>query len=262
MNYSDPVTGKTFSFELISRDNLWIGKYQREYSSTLVNKLVNSIAKGFIVPIICTEDGEVIDGQHRLGGLDKTLSGQDFLVPCIIVPAEFRNYPLFYNIEKTDNIKDKCFKLQKLYLDKMKDDVTEDDIAPSANYESYLVTLAFSFTEMGLKSPSLVESPVKKLEKGFLWTKNEEGYRTSLLLKEAVETRRNRASLVASFERAVEEIAAENGITDFNLKKAIVSQASQTLWGRKRSVDEEIEEGIVALQEQMEMMDWSWMGKR
>ncbi len=267
MNYTEPVKENVFQFEMIDRDALRMGDYQRDYSSALAKKLINSIDKGFINPLIVVQDEsqpgtyEVIDGQHRLQALD--MVGKFAYVPAIVVPGEFKDYPLFYNIEKTDNIKDKAAKLHALYMDKMKaGGQTEKDIIPAANYEGYLFTVAISFCEYGLKSPSLVEPPIKKLDKYYLVTTDEEGYRTPMPLDEAYEIRQLRASALARLEQIVNETAEDYGVRDFNLKRAIVSKSSQALWGNARKIDEEPEDALPALSEQITMMDWSWMEGR
>lgn len=266
MKYTEPVTEKSFQFDLIERNKIRNSPYQRDFSSTLTNKILNSVTYGFVIPIVVTEDGDsylVIDGQHRLGAMDKAISESNPLVPAIILPKEFEDFPLFYNIEKGDNIKDKSVKIHRLYLDKLSQGGwTERDLLPSVNYEPYIFTIAFSFCENGLKSPSLVESPVKKLDNKEITTFDDNGYMTGMNLQESVEMRRYRGGLAKQLEDTVLEIADEWFVTDFNLKKSIVSQASQQLWGRKRNLGIEPEEGLPALIEQIRLMDWSWMSNR
>jgi len=265
IDYTEPVTGGTFQFALLPRHSLRNSPYQREYSSTLVNRLVNSVAHGFVNPVVVVPSGDhylVIDGQHRLGSLDKAITDDNPSVPCIILPEGYRDLPLFWNIEKTDNIKDKAAKIYKLYTDKVGQDLTEFDLSPSSNHEPYIFSLAFSFVEHGLKSPSLVESPVKKVDNQIIQRHNSEGYKVSVPLSEGIEIRRERGALAKRLEEIVEETAAEYGVSDFNLKRSIVSQASQALWGRKRKIAEEPEEALPALTEQIGLMDWSWMEGR
>lgn len=265
MDYTDPVTKTTFQLRMVYREELRNSPYQREYSSTLVNRLVNSVGYGFVNPLVVVPSGDlylIIDGQHRLGALDKVTTDDNPSVPCIILPPGYRDLPLFWNIEKTDNIKDKAAKIYKIYTNKVKEEISESDLSPSTNHEPYIFTLAFSFVEHKLRSPSLVESPVKKVDNQIIQRHNSDGYKVSVPLSEGIEIRRERGALAKRLEEIVEETALEYGVSDFNLKKSIVSQASQALWGRRRKLREEPEEALPALTEQITMMDWSWMEGR
>ncbi len=249
--YEEPVLGETFVFALIPREELYISPYQRDLSSTFVNKLLNSVGKGFIMPVIAVESPsglEVIDGQHRLAALEKTLAHEHDFIPTIILPSAFRDYPLFYNIEKGDNIKDKATKLWMLYKDKTAEqpELTERQLAACANYEPYLFTIAFAFCEAGLKSPSLVETVVKKLDNKEIVEILETGVHEPLALEESMEERRLHAARAVDLEAKINEIAETYGFTDFNLKKSIISTSTQTLWGRKRKLDVSFDEGMDA----------------
>lgn len=264
MQYKEPIKNLNFQFALVKRSLIVNSPYQRELSTALVKKLVNSVDQGFIVPVILTpkEDGffDLTDGQHRLSAADKLAGGLDYEVPAVIIPVEFRDFPLFYNIEKSDNIKDKCEKLYRLYCDKAEiEGVLEKDIMAAANYEAYLFSLAFAYCENGLKSPSLVEPPVKKIDKGFLMGQKPSGELYQLPLKESILIRRERGILIASLERTVEEVCQDYGISDFNLKRTIVSKSSQALWGMRRKIEESFEDALPMLMSQIYEMDWSWM---
>lgn len=266
MEYIEPVKENEFNFKLIPRSDLKLSPYQREFSGTLVNRLVNSVDQGFIIPLIVIEIShglyEIIDGQHRLGALDKSSAKDDPEIPCIVLPSGYKDLPLFYNIEKTDNIKDKATKIHSLYLDKLDNSsTTETSIMKAINYEPYLFTIAFSYMEYELKSPSLIESPVKKLDKDVLYHL-EGGYRVSLSLEEAIEYRRTYARLAAQLEETVSDVANDNDIRDFNLKKSIVSQSSKQLWGNARKLSDGPQSGLENLIEQINMMDWSWLGNK
>jgi len=262
MKFIEPVKSQSFEFALIERGKIANSPYQRELSSALVKKLVNSVGQGFLVPLIVVYVNgyyQVIDGQHRLATLDYCMKTQTFEVPAIIVPLSFRDLPLFYNIEKTDNIKDKCEKVYRLYTDKVDSELTEWDILASANYEPYLFTLAFAYCESGLKSPSLVEPPIKKVDRTHIHDKDSNGTAIRLSLSEAIEVRRERGVLAANLEVTVEETCQEYSISDYNLKRAIISKASQNLWGMRRKIEEPFDEAIGMLMNQIVEMDWSWM---
>jgi len=195
----------------------------------------------------------VIDGQHRLAAADKLKGREPFFVPCIILPERYRDRPLFYNIEKSDNIRDQATKVYNLYNHYLETapDTIENTLAPSCAYMSYLISIAFAYREFSISSPSLIEPPCKKLDsRAFLGEP----------ISSAVAIRRNRAMLIRDLEAAINATCGEYNIKDFQLKTAIVSQASQRLWGaRVRKVEEAFEEGIQALIATINDSDWSWM---
>ena len=243
---------------MIPRPMLKNSRYQRDLSTSLVNRLVESVDKGFIVPLIVVEsdDGyEIVDGQHRLGAADKQVIAEGYMVPCIIVPFEFRQLPLIYNVEKGDTIKDKATKIYRIYMDSVSahpDDWTEQKLLPTVGSLIHLFTIAFAYRESGLKSPSLVETLVKALDQSFF----------SEPLTITVERRRAMGQKVKEVEEAVESVATAYGIRDFNLRKSIVSQSKQALWGRKRNIDVSFDEGMAMILEEIQSADWSWLSGR
>lgn len=251
MKYQDPKTGKTLEFKLINRSELITGDFQRPLSTGLTNKLVDSISLGFISPVIVTPNLEVIDGQHRLAAMDKHLP--DYEVPCVVVPMEFKHFPLALNVEKADAIKDKCEKLHKFYMWHVENtpDEGEMDYTRAVNYMSHLFPMAFAFKEFGLSSPSLVETCVKLLSGTFLETP----------FVESVEERRRQGEVIADLERSVAELAMENNIRDFNLKKAMVTSSKSSLWGRARGVNVDFYEGMAMLKMKIMETDWSYLAK-
>ncbi len=258
MNFLDPIQNTECRFEMLHRSKIVLSPYQRDLSTGLVNKLLVSVEKGFVVPLLVVENGElfeIIDGQHRIGAADK-LRGLDYYVPSIIVPYHFKNRPLYFNIEKSDNIRDQATKIYNLYQHYLEEepDKIERELNSACNYMSYLVSISFAYREFDISSPSLIEAPCKKLDPtGFLDDP----------LSSAVITRRNRGRLIRDLENAVTTAAQEYNIKDFQLKNAIVSQASQRLWGpRVRHVDATFEDGIQELITEIEGADWSWMRGR
>lgn len=250
MKYKDPINGNQYEFKLINVADLRPGRYQRDISSGLVSKLWLSVAKGFVCPIIVNKDYEILDGQHRLEALIKVV-GEEAKVPCIVVTGDWDLLPLTFNIEKSDNIKDKCVKLHRLYLDLVDNEphTNENDINRSCGNQPYLWTLAFAYVEEGLESPSLVENAVKKFDG-----------RVDLDLINAVGERRRRAHKVKELSDLVNEIASEYGFRDFNLKRAVLSKSTMALWGRSRTLDVDFDEAIEQLIEQIELSDWSGYG--
>jgi len=260
MIFTEPIRSQECRFELIPRSRLVNSPYQRDFSTSLTSKLLISVDIGFVVPVLVVEaeDGkyEVIDGQHRLGAADRLKASGDYEVPCIVVPLKLKERPLFFNIEKSDNIRDQATKVYNLYMHYVQTapDTPEKSLAPSCSFVSYLISIAFAYRELQLGSPSLIEPPCKKLDsKGFL----------DEPVSSAISVRRTRAALIKSLEDAVTQVAEEYNIKDFQLKVAIVSQASQKLWGsRVRSVQMPFEEGIDELIRVIQLEDWSWMSNR
>lgn len=251
MNFREPRHGINLEFKLLPREALKAGEFQRDLSPALTNKLNGSVFHGFLIPLLVIPgengDYEVIDGQHRLAALDKSMS-ESYLVPCIIAPERFKDLPIILNVEKADNIKDKCTKLYKLYMKKveMEPDLVEKELNQSCGYQPYLFTLAFAYHE-GLTSPSLVETVVKLLDKDTF----------DLPVIEAVDERRVMGRKVIELEQIVTQTCDVLGISDYNLKRAIVSRSKQSLWGLKRRVDVDFYEGMEAMITQVMTTDWT-----
>lgn len=267
LTYTEPILGVELTFSLIPRTELILSPYQRDLSGPLVNKLLNSVGKGFILPIVVvqTPEGyEIVDGQHRMAAVDKTLAKDSDLIPCLIIPESYKDFPLFYNIEQSDNIKDKATKLWHLYKDKatLFPEQTERQLSACANYEPFLFTIAFAFCENGLKSPSLVESVIRKLDNKELDEFQDDGTFLALPLEDSIELRREHALRAKALEDKVNDIAQMYGFTDYNLKKSIISTSTRTLWGMKRNLGLEFNDGMDMLFTQIDESDWSWLSGR
>jgi len=253
MKFKEPVKGLDLEIKLVALNDLYLSKYQRQPSPALTNRLVSSLDVGFIDPLLITPSLEVIDGQHRIEALKKILSG-DALIPCVVVPETLRHRPLAWNIEKVDNIKDISQKLYYLYMDVSEwPESTEKNIGAASLYTPSYITLAFSFMENNLGSPSLVQGAVKKLDKEFF---------IQTPLTEAVDIRRSMAMKARNLEDCVYETAEEWRINDFNLKKALITKSSQAIWGRKTKLEETFDEGMEKLIEEIRDGNWSWMAGR
>lgn len=256
VKYIDPIQGKEMAFAVVKRSQLVPSPYQRPISTGHVSKLSISMIGGFTIPVIVVEiQSDVfayVDGQHRIAAADKSSKEEDYEVPVIIVPAEFINLPLTFNIEKGDNIRDICEKVYAFYTDAVTEfpESTEQDFASTFSYETYAIPLAFAYKENNINSPSLVQPPVKKLE-GKNWCK--------LPFPESIEYRRSQGEIVSELEDTVLITAESYDISDFQLKRAMISQASRELWGGKRKVDADFSDGIRSLIDTIKTKDWSWM---
>jgi len=257
MKYQEPVTGVKLEFKLIPMDKLRYAPFQREVSRTLVKSLSKSLVRGFtgILTVVKSDEEEVynvLDGQHRLESLKTLLDGSKE-IPCIITPKQYNFQPLIFNVEKGDNTKDLCMKIFKEYewFATNKPEEKEGDVFNVVTLgRPYLLSLAYSYGLCNLKSPSLVESVVKKLD-SFL---NEN-------ILDGRETRIDRGQLLADVETKVLGICSEYNVRDFNLRKAVVSRTSMKLWGRKHSIEESFEDGISMLMEALDEGDFGWLAR-
>lgn len=253
-----PVTGKTFIFSLLPLSSLHVDIYQRPVSSTLVKELVKSMDVGFTSPLLVVAGGDgtygIIDGQHRYTAL--TMSCTDFAaeIPCIILPPEFRNYPLIYNIEKNDDIKAKCEKLYRLYNDfhETLPDTTEEAISHSFFYQPHLITCAFAFKDHGVTAVSIIETAVKKLDLELFTTP----------LTESLPIRKEMGAVAAALNAMVEGICTTYRISDFNLKKSIVSKSCTEAFGARKKVDPDYFGNMQKLMDTISGSNWSWMTGR
>ncbi|HIE57246.1 MAG TPA: DUF262 domain-containing protein [Anaerolineales bacterium] len=241
---------------LVKRSQLTPSAFQRERSDALVRRLVSSLSKGFFVPVVVVEaDGEyiVIDGQHRLRAADYLLDG-DYTVPVIRVPSGMGKLPLYMNIERSDSIKDKAYKIYRLYMQMMAahpEDWTEEHLLEATMHNPPLFTIAFAYCKSGVVSPSLVESLNNKLDTGWI--------RDSLCI--CADIRQHRGDLLRKVEIAVGEVAETYGIRDSMTRRAMLSQVTMSLWGRKRNLSIEFDDGIAAVIDLLQSTDWSEMQK-
>ena len=247
--FKDPVSGELITFQLTPATAFSDSPFQRPLQKALVNRLHLSVGKGFLIPIIAVEGPEgleVVDGQHRLEALIDAM-GSEVLVPTFVVPQWWKFDPLLLNTEKADNIRDKCEKIYSLYLYRVEDSGKESErraLGPVS--PPHILSLAFSYKECGLLSPSLVETLAKKLDSSLVEP-----------LSEAQIIRRSRAASLKEVETEVETLQ----IRDFNLRKAVISQTTMKLWGRQRILNVPFEEGMEAVLQVIRESDWSHLLK-
>lgn len=254
--FEEPVNGITLRLWSIHYEKLRVSPFQRVESTNLRNKLAQSIAVGFFVPLLVVRIGDeflIVDGQHRYHAFIRAKG--NFPMLCIEIPEEFMYKALIYNIESPDKIKDTCTKVYSVYSHFVEDKPEEIEtfMAPYTLDNPHYITLAYAYTEFELSSPSLVETVVKKFDRWLVTP-----------LAEAAMERRLRGELVAKVEQAVNDVALRDGITGqgaFQLKSAVVSKSSGALWGRKRNVDEDFHYALGMLIEQIYGNDWSFLGQ-
>ena len=253
--FTEPVKSYELTLWELSLNEIDLSPYQRQVSTLLKNRLATtSISKGFFVPVLVVRVGDrfiLIDGQHRIEALGKV--SQNATILAIELPKHMKHYPLIYNVEMSDKIKDICLKVYALYVDHAQKDpeAMEKDLGPFIAWQPHYATLAFAHVEHELSSPSLVETAVKKFD-GWI-----DG-----ALQYALLERRLRGQKVAELEQVVNEVAASAGIGGqgaFQLKGAIVSKTNVAIWGKKRSVDEDFNSAISMMIEHIYSRDWSFL---
>jgi len=252
--WQEPIHGEKLILWSIPYMELEISPYQRKESTNLRNKLAASINIGFFSPLLVVRKEEkwlIIDGQHRKHAFMRAKG--NFPMQCIEIPEKFMYYPLIFNIEKSDQIKDICVKVHAMYLDFVDNsgDKTERDLTEFLMDNPYYISLSFAHVEFELSSPSLVETSVKKFDD---WAEGS--------LAETIYERRKRGELIANLAQTVEEVAERDGICGqaaFQLKKAIISKTNVGLWGRKRSIDETFDEAIAMMVDFILTKDWSFL---
>ena len=228
-NWKDEVKGVEFNFTLLPTDQIKIPEIQRDISNQLVERLYASIIKvGFISPIIVYKNETenvyyVIDGQHRFKAAQ--MAGIKN-IPAIIVPSDYANFILTYNIEKPSNLKDKAkqaYRLYKEYLDMNIVDLTEEDISLYIDYP-YYVTVGIVIEEINPKfSGSMFESLLKKIDIEPL----------NLELSEAYKERKRRAELLYNLNEKINEIYYETGLKNALIKAEIFRKAFQNVYGKR-----------------------------
>jgi len=259
MQFVDPITGDHYEFKHIPITQLFPGEYQRELSTGLVGKLAKSMIHGFFTPLMVIEKHiddvlvyEIIDGQHRYGAIMKMASGTAIEVPCIVMPSKFKELPLIFNIEKSDNIKDICAKLYHYYINMVENfgaEVTEQAMQNATLGLPYYITLSIAYKEFGIKSPSLVESIAKKLDTAYF----------AAAVGDAYGYRQTMAQSIVTLERAVEAACEKFHIKDANLKKSIVSKTATDLGWSRITPDCNFLEGIDLMIAKIESSNWGWM---
>ena len=258
----------------VKKDQIFLSPFQRPQSPALVKKLEASISQlGFLVPLILVPIDEelaeklncpdkigaylLIDGQHRYwAGVHSGM--EEF--PSVITDKKALNFPLHLNTEKPDNIKDKANKIYNLYLYAVRfaPEVSESEaFSPTLSEEGpHIIPISFALKEKALKSPSLLEDFAKRVFAFY-----------DLPLPVAMQNRRQEAELLAQLEKALNSVAESNGISDFILKKTMLSIALKDLYGEAQgkrtliNITDPFEDAVPKIVSQLASRDWSFLRK-
>ena len=245
---SEPLHGYKQEIVVVPTGDLKVIEIQRKPSRYHIKRLTESIRKiGFVVPlIVVNRNGQlvVIDGQHRLlaareMGLDK--------VPCIIIPEKYANELMELNIEKTMSLREKCYvalNVYRIFLDE-RPEINEDDPEVLDAIEfPYFITLGLAYEENQKFFGSAYESLMRRLDR-FM----------NLPIKDAIEKRKEKAKFLLELDTiardAVEKVK-ELGISHPFLYREIISFCNPI--GRKRKVEESMEEVLTTLKRNLEKL--------
>lgn len=248
--FTEPINDIELELWFIPATMLKVSSYQRKFSKPLMHKIARSIAKGFFTPLlVILEDDtwQIVDGQHRWGAIINVKGNVS--IPCIRIPERFKDYALIYNVEKSDDIKDRCRKVYEMYSNFVLDypERPENFIAEYIP-EPHLLSLSFAHMENGVTTLSLVETCIKKFD-FFLDTK----------MQIAISTRQHRGTLVAMLIEAIKDAALSAGVTDYFVKQSIMGKTNKALWEGKRQVDVPFDEGMEKSIAHIQDTDWGFL---
>jgi len=235
IRWRDKHKNVTFEFTFLPVDEIKIPPIQRDLSNSLVGKIFQSIEKvGFIVPpvVFKASDGSwyVIDGQHRLKAAQ--MAGYQY-IPVIVIPKEYAQHILTFNVEKPSNLKDKAkqaYKLYKEFLDKFGDEIIEDEVTFYIDYP-YYVTVGIVINEIYPKfSGSMFESFLKKVDV----------YPMDKPLSESYEIRKKMAKELYDVYELINEIYNETGLKNALVKGEIFRKTFQSVYGKRvRTIEDD-----------------------
>jgi ParB family chromosome partitioning protein len=223
-----------FVVKTIPVEEVVIPETQRDLSKTLVQRLILSIDKiGFVVPIIVVrneESGkyEVIDGQHRY---EAAVQLGYTKLPAIIVPQEYKDYMLTYNIEKPSNLRDKAHQSYMIYKEKVQNAPDSTEMDWEYIFEiPYYITVGIVIEELNPKfSGYHWEQLLKKIDNIFF----------DMELPTAYEERRKMAELLNEANDILNERYNELGLNNALLKRELVTKAIQNVYGKRVRVIED-----------------------
>lgn len=250
--YQEPVGERWQLFCLLPRERLEPSPYQRDLSPTHVKRLTEAIRKldRFIDPVVAVSPRPGVywtpNGAHRHAVLGK-LKAQ--WVPAVLVPepdVAFQILPL--NIEKAHNLREKSLEVVRMYraLAEERPGSTEEDWAfqfESAHY----VTLGLLYEENRRFSGGAFAPILRRVDR-FL----------KVPLRKGLETRQERAALVAEADRVLAGIVARlkrRGINHPYVRTYVLARTTPLTRARKTLPS--FEQTFRKLRENLEAFDVS-----
>lgn len=203
LKFKDPVRGVELEFMIVPIEKLRVIEWQRKASQYHTKHLISSMERvGFTVPIIAIYDKElgndnylIIDGQHRYLAA-KELGAKK--LPIIVVPEEFAQKMMNFNIEKELNIREKSYVALNVYQNLLneKPQMKESDFEIIDYIErAYYITLGLAYQSQEKIAGSAFEPILKKCDI-FL----------DLVLPEAYKIRETRAKKILETNQILREI--------------------------------------------------------
>ncbi|RLD17419.1 MAG: hypothetical protein DRI36_03885 [Caldiserica bacterium] len=166
--FKDAYKGHEMTLKVVPVEKLSVISWQRKPSEAHVKHLVSSMERiGYLVPVIVVPDNKakdtylIIDGQHRF--LAAKRLGIEKL-PVIIVPEEFSQLMMNFNIEKELNIREKAYVGLSVYrdwLEKNPDIIEQDPEIFDSIENAHYVTLGLGYE----KDEKLVGSALERILK-------------------------------------------------------------------------------------------------
>jgi len=248
----EPKKGISFELKMIPVEDLIIPEIQRTLSKILVQRLNIAIDKvGFLDPIKVVkneENGkyEVIDGQHRYEAA--VLLGYKE-IPAIVLPQEYKDYMLTFNIEKPSNLRDKAhqtYMLYKEHLEKEGNDVTEIELGDIFEVP-YYVTVGIIIEELNPKfSGYHWEGLLKKIDNVFL----------NMELTNAWKERHKMAEKLNEANEILNERYYELGLNNALLKRELVQKAVQNIYGKRvRVIEDDFYTALEKIKEELKRVE-------
>ncbi len=204
MKFNDPLKSKELEFQIVPIDRLKVISHQRKPSNYHVNHLILSMERlGFIVPPVVVKNPQkddeflILDGQHRFLAAQKLGLKE---LPVIIVPQEYMNLMMNFNIEKELNIREKAYVALQLYreiLDEKPDILEADPLLSDSIEKAYYVTLGLSYEKADKLAGSAFENILKKCD-----------FFLDVPLTNAISVREKRAERILRINEGLREIAA------------------------------------------------------
>lgn len=217
--FSEPILKYTANILELSTADLKVIPIQRKPSRPHIARLVRSIKTvGFVVPVVVVKRGGqyyIIDGQHRF--LAAVEAGA-MKIPAIEVPEKFAHNLMELNVEKTMNLRDKCYVALNVYRMYMKEtpSIMETDGQITDSIElPHFITVGLAYERDQRFSGTSFESLLKKVD-SFL----------ALELTAAIKEREKRADELIETHKLVGACSArirQIGISHPFIYKEIVS---------------------------------------
>jgi ParB family chromosome partitioning protein len=244
--FRDPLGGHWQLLAALPLDLVEPTPYQRDLSPTHVARLANAIDRlgRFLDPVIAVraEGGKywTPNGHHRLGAL-KSLGAR--AITALIVPEhEVAHRILLLNTEKAHNLRERALEVIRLAEGLARLDDRPEREFEAEFEEAALITLGLCYQQNGRFSGGAYHSVLKRVDK-FLGAR----------LREALETRRERAGKLLQLNEAVNQAVSglkARGFESPYLKAFVVARINPIRFtrGAKAEFDETIDKMLAAVE--------------